>query len=195
MTRLKIIILALICLLAGATLLTIKFSHLGEDEGPLPTIETEADLTSKNIHLMGDTSGLKEWELEAREARHFLTENMTVLEGIEASFYVREGGLIRLRGDRGRVHHATRDIEVQGNIVILTDDGYQLRTDGLQYVDGARRITSSDPVEIAGDGLAITGDGMCIDLVTGRLSMGGRVETLLSAALRGWDGMMPGWRQ
>ncbi len=195
MARLKIIILVLICLLAGGTFLTIKLSHLGDGENPLPTVETEADITSKNIHLVGDKSGSKEWELEAREAQHFVTENMTVLEGIEASFYVRQGGLIRMRGDKGRVHHATRDIEVQGNIVILTDDGYQLRTDGLQYVDSARRITSSDRVEIAGDGLEITGDGMCIDLVTGRLSMGGGVDTLLSKALRGWDGMLPGLRR
>jgi LPS export ABC transporter protein LptC len=192
MTRLKIVILILICLLAGGTMLTLRLSHLGDGEGPLPTIETEADLTSKNIHLVGDKSGSKEWELEARKAQHFLAENMTVLENIEASFYVREGGLIRMRGDKGRVHHATRDIEVQGNVLILSDKGYQLRTDGLQYVDSARRITSSDRVAIAGDGLEITGDGMCIDLVTGRLSMEGGVETHLSKALRGWNGMLPG---
>jgi LPS export ABC transporter protein LptC len=195
MTRLKIVILILICLLAAGTMLTLKLSHLGDDEDLLPTIETEADLTSKNIHLVGDKSGSKEWELEARKAQHFLAENMTVLENIEASFYVREGGLIRMRGDKGRVHHATRDIEVQGNVLILSDKGYQLRTDGLQYVDSARRITSSDRVAIAGDGLEITGDGMCIDLVTGRLSMGGGVETHLSKALRGWNGMLPGLKR
>lgn len=195
MTRLKIVILILICLLAGGTMLTLKLSHLGDGEGPLPIIETEADLTSKNIHLVGDKSGSKEWELEARGAQHFLTENMTVLENIEASFYVREGGLIRMRAEKGRVHHATRDIEVQGNVLILTDQGYQLRTEGLQYVDSARRITSSDRVAIAGDGLKITGDGMSIDLVTGRLSMGGGVETHLSKALWGWDGMLPGLKR
>ena len=194
MRWLRIFLISLICVVAAATLFGIQWSRKGGEPSP-PSVEVEADLTSKNIHLVGDKSGSKQWELEAREAQHFLTENMTVLEGIEASFYVRQGGLIRMRGDQGRVHHATRDIEVQGNVLILTDQGYQLRTDGLQYVDSARRITSSDRVAIAGDGLKITGDGMSIDLVTGRLSMGGGVETHLSKPLWGWDGMLPGLKR
>jgi len=152
-------------------------------------------MTSRNIHLVGDKSGIKGWELEAREARHFLGGKTTMLEGIEAAFYIENGGVIRLKGDRGRIHHETRDIELQGNIVIVTSDGYQLMTDGLQYVDKARQITSSQRVDITGKGLEVTGKGMSIDLATGKLTMGGRVETVLSESLRGRTGMVSGWNR
>ncbi len=194
MTGLRIVIIALICFVAAATLLTLQWSRRGEEESP-PPIEAEADVTSKNIHLVGDKSGLKGWELEAREARHFLAGKTTMLEGIEAAFHIEKGGVIRLKGDRGKIHHGTRDMELQGNIVILTSDGYRLMTDGLQYVDKARQIRSSQRVDIAGEGVEVTGQGMSIDLVTGKLTMGGRVETVLSESLKGRKGMVPGWNR
>jgi LPS export ABC transporter protein LptC len=188
MTGLRILILSLIFLVAGATVFTIRFSKRGEGESP-PPVETEADLTLKNIHFMGDKSGLKEWELEAKEARHFQGGKM--LEDIEAAFYIEGGGVIRLRGDRGKILHGTRDIELQGNIVIFTTDGYQLTTDGLHYVNRTKEIRSSRRVDIAGKGVEITGKDMCIDLVTGKLTMGGRVDTVLFEALGGWKDMVP----
>ena len=114
-----------------------------------------------------------------------------MLEDIEAAFNIKEGGVIRLRGDRGRILHGTKDIELQGNIVIFTPDGYQLTTEGLHYVDRTRQIRSSRRVDITGKGLEITGKDMCIDLITGKLSMGGRVDTVLSNALEGWKGVLP----
>jgi LPS export ABC transporter protein LptC len=192
MTGLRIFILSLICLVAGVTILTIRFSHKGEGESP-PPVEMEADLTLKNIHFVGDRSGLREWELEAKAARHFQEGKMTILEDIEAAFYIKEGGVIRLRGDRGKILHGTKDIELQGNIVIFTADGYQLTTDGLHYEERTRQIRSSKRVDIAGKGVEITGKDMCIDLVTGKLSMGGRVDTVLSEPLEGWKDMVPRW--
>jgi LPS export ABC transporter protein LptC len=193
MTGLRVFILLMICLVVGATLLTIRFRHRGEGEIP-PPVETEADLTLKSIHIVGDRLGLREWDLKAKAARHFQEEKMTMLEGIEAAFYVKEGGLIRLRGDRGRILHGTKDIELQGNVVILnTDDGYQLTTEGLHYVYRERQIKSSQRVDIVGKGLEVTGKGMSIDLVTGKLSMWGRLDTVLFEPLEGWKGMVPRW--
>jgi LPS export ABC transporter protein LptC len=190
MTRLRILVLSLIFLVAGAITFTIQFSNRGEQESS-PPVETEADLTLKNIHFVGDKSGLKEWELEAKEARHFQEGKVTMLEDIEAAFYIEEGGVIRLRGDRGRVLHGTKDIDLQGNIVIFTTDGYQLTTDGLHYVDKTREIRSPRRVDIAGKGVEITGKDMCIDLVTGKLTMRGRVDTVLFNALGGWKDVVP----
>jgi LPS export ABC transporter protein LptC len=193
MKGLRVFILLMICLVVGATLLTIRFRHRGEGEIP-PPVETEADLTLKSIHIVGDRLGLREWDLKAKAARHFQEEKMTMLEGIEAAFYVKEGGLIRLRGDRGRILHGTKDIELQGNVVILnTDDGYQLTTEGLHYVYRERQIKSSQRVDIVGKGLEVTGKGMSIDLVTGKLSMWGRLDTVLFEPLEGWKGMVPRW--
>ena len=193
MTGLRVFILSMICLVVGATLLTIRFKHRGEGETP-PPVEMEADLTLKSINIVGDRLGLKEWELKAKAARHFQEEKMTMLEGIEAAFYVKEGGVIRLKGDRGRILHGTKDIELQGNIVILNaDDGYQLTTDDLHYVYSDRQIRSSQRVDIVGKGLEVTGKGMSIDLVTGKLSMWGGLDTILFEPLEGWKGMVPRW--
>jgi LPS export ABC transporter protein LptC len=190
MTRLRIGILLLICLVGVGTLLTIRFSRTGDEGRPL-RIEIDADLTSKNIRLVGDKSGFKEWELEAKFARHFQERKTTIFEDIEAAFYIEKGGLIRLKGDRGKLYHGTKDIELQGNVVIFTTDGYRLTTDGLHFVNEERQIRSSERVDIAGNGLEITGRGMSIDLVTGKLSMGGRVDTIFSGAFKGWKGMVP----
>ncbi len=193
MTVLRVFILILICLVAGVTILTIRFRHRGEGVIP-PPVEAEADLTLRNIHLVGDKFGLKEWELEAKAARHFQEGGMTMLEDIEAAFYVKEGGVIRLRGDRGSILHGTRDIELQGNIIIFNaDGGYQLITDGLQYVDRTRQIRSSHRVDIGGKGLKVTGRGMSIDLDSGKLSLWGRVDTVLSKSLGGPTEMLPRW--
>jgi LPS export ABC transporter protein LptC len=193
MTGVRVVIIGLICFVAAAALFTVPWARRGEEESP-PPIEAEADVTARNIHLVGDSSGVKGWELDAREARHFLGGKTTMLEGIEAAFYIENGGVIRLKGDHGEIHHGTRDIELQGNIVILTSDGYRLMTDGLQYVDKARQITSSQRVDIEGQGLQVMGKGMSIDLATGRLTMGGRVETVFSESLKGPTSIVPGWK-
>ena len=57
----------------------------------------------------------------------------------------------------------------------------------------ARQIRSSQRVDIVGKGLEVTGKGMSIDLVTGKLTMWGRVDTVLFEPLEGPKGMLPRW--
>ena len=152
-----------------------------EKTSPPPKPEVAADLKLDRVHYLETREGVKEWELEAVSAVYFKDENSIVLEKVRAVFYGKGQESYVLLGEKGKYNTQTKVIEVSDGVKIDSSQGYCLRTRSLTYQSERRELRTSDPVEMKGPDLEVTGVGMVVDLNQQRVKILGGVTTVLSS--------------
>ena len=172
--------LIVLCVLALALAISVFFfmnsRRIAFDGKSIKIPRIKADLEVGNLFLTEEKEGTLQWELEARIAQCF-KKGKTLLEDLQVTLYGQDGRVVTLRGDRGRFDEKTRNMEVEGGVVVTSSDGLCLRTDSLQYDHSRREITTQAPVTIDGKGVRISGVGLLMDLVSERISILKEVET------------------
>jgi len=174
------LVLALGLALAGFLAMNWKRNVLFSNPVKMPNIA--ADLEVGNLFLTEEKAGTVSWELTAKFAQCFKEGKRTLLEDLRVTLHNQDGRVVTLRGDRGRFDERTRNMDVEGGVVVTSSDGLCLRTDSLYYNHDRREITTEDPVSIDGQGLTVSGTGLLMDLSQERISILSEVETLIHEA-------------
>jgi LPS export ABC transporter protein LptC len=173
--------LIVLCVVALALAISVLFftnwRKTALDMKPKRIPRIKADLELGNLLLTEEKEGAILWELEAKIAQSYKKGKRTLLEDLKVTFHSQDGRVVTLRGDRGRIDEKTRDMEVDGGVVVTSSDGLRLQTDSLQYHHSRREITTDAPVRIEGRGAKISGVGLVMDLATERISILEEVET------------------
>jgi LPS export ABC transporter protein LptC len=133
----------------------------------------------ENFRYTRTTGGRTEWVLDAEAAEFFGDKARAVFENGRMEFTTKEGRVLRLSGRRGTFHTDTQDVEIDGNVIAGSNDGYRLLTETLRYDAGKNEVTTADPLLFFGDRLNVRGQGMKIEVDAQRVTLGGPVEALL----------------
>jgi LPS export ABC transporter protein LptC len=149
---------------------------------PMNVPNIRADLEVGNLFLTEEKGGTILWELKARIAQSFKEGSRTLLEDLRVTLYDQDGRVVTLRGDQARINDKTRDMEVEGSVVVTSSDGLCLKTSSLHYDHGRREITTDAPVKIDGKGVRVSGMGLLMDLTKEMISIRGGVETFIQGA-------------
>jgi len=128
-----------------------------------------ADANLKDVCYTEVRNGFKEWVLNADSASYFEHTGNLLLNRIHMVFYGKNGKRISLTGEKGKLNTTTKDIEVHGNIVVISEDGYQLKTDSLNYFSSKRYMFTKDRVWIEGKDVMTEGKGLEFDVDTKRV--------------------------
>jgi len=137
-----------------------------------------ADLSIEDIHYVETKGEKKEWELRAQSGQHFREADYTTLEKLTVTFYAEGGRIITLKGNKGSMK-GRKEIEVSGDVVITSSDGYRITTNSLHYSDDKRQIVTDDPVMLEGKGVLVKGVGAVVDLKTKKISILRKVQTVI----------------
>lgn len=187
MKRLKIAILLSILLIGGVVLVSLWVNlqdrKKAMEEAEMATgISTEgADQRLEKIRFVEEKQGKKTWELEAQAIRQFQEENILLLEDVKVIYYAKNGRSFTISGNRGKVHQDSKNMELVGNVVLTSTDGYRLRTESMSYEHSSKQARTSDPIEFVGEQIRLTGKGMLID-------MEAKTFKVLSQAKTQWKG-------
>ncbi len=181
MRKTKIVILLLIVLIGGVVLVSL-LTNLRGRKAPeaVEKVSTEgADMRLKKIRFVEDKQGQKTWELEAESVNQYQEQNMLVLEDVKLTFYTKEGRVIYLTGKQGKVYQDSKDVDLTGDVVLTSSDGYQLKTHSASYRHSEKMVSTSDPVEIEGEQIQLTGKGMLVDVEAKTFKILSQVKTHL----------------
>jgi LPS export ABC transporter protein LptC len=182
MRKAKMLILILLVLIAGAVITSIWMNLRGkEDSGEgegLPMISTEgADMRLEKIRFVEDKHGQKTWELEAKLIQQYQDQNIVLLEDMKVTFYMKDGRSFILTGKKGKVYQDSKNMELAGDVLLTSSDGYQMKTHSISYDHLEKRVTTSDPVEIEGKEIQLVGKGMLVDMEAKILKVLHQVKT------------------
>ena len=169
MKRVKISLLLSILLISGVVIVSIWANLQGrkraEEKEKLPEVTTRgADTRLERIHLVEDKHGKKTWELEAKSIQQHQDQNLMILEDIKVIYYAKDGRLFTITGQQGKVYQDSKDIELNGDVVVTSSDGYRMRTQSVAYRNREKTASTEDPVELEGDQIQMTGKGMIVDM-------------------------------
>jgi LPS export ABC transporter protein LptC len=133
----------------------------------------------EKIRFVEDKHGEKTWELEAKTVHQYQEQNTIVLEDIKVTFYAKEGRTLLLTGKQGKLYQDSKDVELAGDVVLNSSDGYQLKTQTVSYRHAERILSTSDPVEVEGEQLRLTGRGMLVNTEAKTFKILSQVKTQL----------------
>jgi len=189
MKRLKIAILisfGFILLVVSLSLWAHYRTKKPPMEVPLPKIAFEgADSRIEKIRFVEEKQGKKTWELEAKAIQQYQGQNVMILEDVKITFFAKDDKTVTVTGNRGRVYQDTKNMELEGDIVVNSSEGYRLKTHSMAYNHQERRIRTPDPVELDGEQLSMKGRGVLVDLEAQTVKVLHEVKTRWKAERKG----------
>jgi LPS export ABC transporter protein LptC len=130
----------------------------------LKVMSDRVDLQVKNVHFteVGD-SGMT-WEIKADTARYLKRENLALFDQVTVRLVMKDGRIFVMNGDRGRFNTQSRDMEIEGNVGIVSENGDRFATDRLRYRNAGKQIETDRPVIMETGSVRISGVGMILTL-------------------------------
>jgi LPS export ABC transporter protein LptC len=153
------IVAILAVILSAAAILTIGI-RMAPEKALLKIMADKVDLQIKNARYteVGD-SGMK-WEITADTAHYQKSENMAFFEKVTVRLVTKEDRTFVLKGDHGRFNTQSRDMDIEGNVGIVSENGDRFTTDRLVYLNAGKRIETDRPVVMENGSVRISGVGM-----------------------------------
>jgi len=112
------------------------------------------------VNLVESSGQRKVWSLTSTEATYSMESKILKLKDVEAFFYKDKAPFYKIVGKEGQYEESTRALNIEGNVVVTSLDGYTMRTDAMQYSFQSKIATTESPVQIEGEGLTLSGTGM-----------------------------------
>jgi LPS export ABC transporter protein LptC len=139
----------------------------------LKIMSDRVDLQVKNVHFTEVGSSGMTLEIRADTARYQKKENLALFDQLSVRLVTKDGRVFMMNGDTGRFNTQSRDMEIEGNVGIVSENGDRFTTDRLLYRDAAKQIETDRPVIMENRSIRISGVGMIF-------SLDGKKVTLLS---------------
>jgi LPS export ABC transporter protein LptC len=182
MKRIKVLILAAVLLIGGMVLVTVWLNlrergNAERGEETAKVLHEDAKMRMETIQLVEEKQGRRTWELEAKSINQYEEQNVITLDGVKVTFYAKEGKSFIVTGRTGKFYQDSRNMELSGDVVLESNEGYRLRTQSVSYDHAQRKVVSSDPVEIEGDLFHLTGKGMQVDMEAKTFKILNQVKT------------------
>ena len=184
MNRRRILLIAM--LLATALSVAVIFV-IGMRKEPgkelLKIMSDRVDLQVRNVHYteVGD-SGMK-WEIRADAARYQKKENLAFFENLSVKLIMKDGMTFVMTGDHGRLNTESRDMEIEGNVGIVSENGDRFATDRLRYRNADKVIETDRPVAMGNKSIQVNGVGMVVSLEAKKVAILSQVRARLAGEM------------
>ncbi len=187
--KIKLTLVTAIGLIAAFVVVTVwtnlQARKVSPEHEKASKITDAADVRLEKIRFVEDKHGEKTWELEATAIQQYQDQNVLVIEDVKVTVFTKDGKAHVISGKEGKVHQDSRNVELVGNVLLTSAEGYQLRTRSVAYRHADKKIATSDPVEIEGDQIRVLGRGMVVDLEAKTFKILGQVKTQWTGGAKG----------
>ncbi|HUM14562.1 MAG TPA: LPS export ABC transporter periplasmic protein LptC [Candidatus Nitrosotalea sp.] len=131
---------------------------------PNEPVATNADYRLKQVHLQEQGRDGSRWQLDAEYSETFEEQNKTKMQKVVIKVEQPAKGNETPRswtvtGDEGELNQETKDVELRGNVVLVSSDGLRLETERLSWDADEHRAWTQDPVVIYRAGAVVRGTG------------------------------------
>jgi LPS export ABC transporter protein LptC len=179
-----LVIAVLAVILSAAAIITFNIPKEPE-KALLKIMSDRVDLQVRNVRFtdVGD-SGMK-WELVADTARYQKKENLAFFEKMKVKLVTKDGRTFMMTGDRGKLNTESRDMEIEGNVDISSDNGDRFRTDHLRYLSAGTLIETDGSVVMENRSIRVSGVGMTLSLEEKKIVLLSQVRASFTGERRG----------
>lgn len=123
------------------------------------------------LNFSGYRGATEDLEVRARQAELDPDQQVAALREVEIQFRDSERGPMHVTSDRADFNLATQAFVLHENVHGEIGDGERFATSEVRYDEKLRRLTTDRPVQIEHGRISFKGNGMVIDVATGRLTL------------------------
>ncbi|MBP1774404.1 MAG: uncharacterized protein H6Q86_410 [candidate division NC10 bacterium] len=144
-------------------LFVLKAAPIARSAGINRAAAASPSISLKQVHMIETRDGSKLWEIRADQVEVDEREGLTVLtrvtRPIQISFYSSQGQATCVT-DRATLDLTTKDVRLEGDVVVRSEQGMELKTEQLRWIAASRRLQTDQAVTITRGGLVTRGRGM-----------------------------------
>jgi LPS export ABC transporter protein LptC len=174
--RKRMVIIAILTMILSVSAILALGLRNAPQKALLKIMSDRVDLQVRNVHFTEvGASGMK-WEITADAASYRKQENLALFEKVKVRLMTKAGRVFMMNGDRARLNTESREVEIEGNVGVISDDGDRFSTDRLLYRDAVKRIETDRPVLMENSSVRISGVGMILNLDEKKVTLMSRVR-------------------
>jgi LPS export ABC transporter protein LptC len=148
---------------------------------PTEPASSRADYRLKQVRLQEQGREGSRWQLDAEYSETFEDQSKTTMKKVTIKVdQPSKGGQASrswtVTGDEGDLNQDTKDVELRGNVVLVSSDGLRLETERLRWQADAQRAWTDAPVIIYRSGAVVRGTGFESRVAEEVSSIKGRVR-------------------
>jgi LPS export ABC transporter protein LptC len=156
----------------------------GSRPEPVESAGLKADYRIKEVQLREEGRGGVKWQLNADQAETYEQSGKTLLKKVRVSID-EPGRSWTVTGDEGEMAEASKDVELRGNVILISSDGLRLETSRLFWAGADQRAWTDDPVTLYRSGAVVKGQGLDARVGEQTTTIKGRVRAVFSKDVAG----------
>ncbi len=152
------------------------------DEIVLNVFSDKADIEIQDFHFteVGDPELI--WEIDARGARYIRDENVALFDDVKVRLTLSDGRSYLMTGREGTLRTDTRDIDIRGDVSIVSGENGRFGTDYLKFSHSERKIYTEENITIDNGYIKARGKGMSLSLKDRKMSLLSNVDVMIDGA-------------
>jgi len=183
-TRRSILLLAIFLSLGGVGYKVAEFVQRVQKDikrNPLKALDylPESALHMKDFHRAKIEDGRKIWELFGDEASYFKEQKEAIIRKPRFFYYDKKGEVAETTGDEAHIYINEKELErmeLRGGIQV-SFQGYVLKSEEANYLPAKDQIILPSHTTVVGEGIALEGASMEVELEDRKIRMLQRVKT------------------
>lgn len=174
-------IFLLTALISVLTIWMVKGGKHNTGDIRLKIIADRVDLEIKDVRYteVGDPD--LTWEILADTAKYFKKDNLAYFDRVQINLIRKDGKTLSLTGKEGILHTDTKDADIFGEVVVVSNTGNMFKTDKLHYAHGKREIRTDHGIILKNPSMTVSGVGMSLSLDEGKVTLFSNVKAMVQA--------------
>ncbi len=112
---------------------------------------TRANFGMLGFHLFETNDGRRHWNIRSAFAELHQKEDYAFMQAVQAEFFAQKtGNIIKTTSQYGRSHLDSERVELEGNVIIHSKNGYSFTMERLFYQGSNHEFVTKDAVQMRG---------------------------------------------
>jgi LPS export ABC transporter protein LptC len=172
----SIVVVLIAILITAVVIIKIKVNKPGNLLKALPDV----DLKIKGFNYTEVGEANAKWEVKADIATYDKKQNLAVFDRVQIKLTTSDGKVFEMSADKGQMLTDKKNIEIENNVVIISDAGDKFSTDHLSYNDAEKKFYTDAPVTMENKRMKITGVGLTLFMNAGKLNLSSLVKAKIN---------------
>ncbi|OGP89132.1 MAG: LPS export ABC transporter periplasmic protein LptC [Deltaproteobacteria bacterium RBG_19FT_COMBO_43_11] len=142
----------------------------------LKILPEQVDLEIKGFVYTEVGENNSKWEVKADSATYQRKQNLAIFDRVKIKLNASDGKVYFMTADKGKMLTDKKDIEINGNVVITSNEGDKFTTDYLNYSDTEKKFFTNAPVTMENKRIKIKGTGLTLFINSGKLNLSSMVK-------------------
>lgn len=176
-----LVTVALILVAVFAILLFLWEQGKEASEKILKVLPDNVDMQVRDVLYTDVSADGSKWEIRAKTVTYVRKENLALFDQVVVKMIPSDGRTFIMTGKKGRFWTATKDLDVTGDVVIISDKGDRITMDVLRYTDRDKIMSTDSDVTLDNATTRLKGKGMRIDINKRHVQIMSNVNAMIKA--------------